>query len=288
MVFFMTANVLSGKTQDAIIVVDAQKGFAESQEYLIEGIKDKQTHGLVVADAKKIVGPINSLIEALSQQGKGLTLLYSGDFHPTDHIGFYQLQKTGSCEVGAPMTVPLSSKETKETMQWPWHCVQGTAGCDFIDGLKVPDPIADELAVAFVQKGTKADVESYSCITDEDGSANLIAGEFQDAAQKTTYASVNLDGNAVEEDTSVMDYLVANVDFNGGARVIVTGLALDFCVKSTAESVHKELEKLGLREKVQIIVPRDTSKHAINDEETISHLKSLDIEIVDKAEDLLQ
>ncbi|MFK7827745.1 MAG: hypothetical protein AB8G05_26600 [Oligoflexales bacterium] len=283
-VLFTVGFITHGKTQNALIVVDAQKGFAEEQKLVIEGIEGEQVHGLVVDEAEKIIEPINSLITGLAQEQEGLTLVYSGDFHPTDHLGFFQMHEEGTCDIGKPMKVPDHSKESQ---QWPFHCVQGTSGCDFITGLKVPASVTDNLAIGFVQKGTRPGIESYSCLVDEDGLENTIASSFQDATQEKTYTSVNLDGSPVEARTSTMDYLAANVDFERTSRVIVTGLALDVCVKKTAESLHNKLKARGLSDNVEIIVPLDGTKHAIDKQETISELKKLGIKFVDRAEDLL-
>lgn len=80
---------------------------------------------------------------------------------------------------------------------WPEHCVAGTRGAAF------PETLADTRGNVIIRKGTNPEVDSYS-------------------------AFVEADGRAV---TGLAGYLKAlAID-----EVVVCGLALDFCVRFTAE-----------------------------------------------------
>jgi nicotinamidase/pyrazinamidase len=79
---------------------------------------------------------------------------------------------------------------------WPVHCVQGTLGADFY-----PDLNQSQWEAIF-QKGKNPEVDSYSGFFD----------------------------NARRGDTGLGDYLKST----GIERVVVCGLALDYCVKYTA------------------------------------------------------
>jgi nicotinamidase/pyrazinamidase len=79
---------------------------------------------------------------------------------------------------------------------WPVHCVQGTWGADFH-----PDLNQSQWEAIF-QKGKNPEVDSYSGFFD----------------------------NAKRGDTGLGDYLKST----GIERVVVCGLALDYCVKYTA------------------------------------------------------
>lgn len=88
---------------------------------------------------------------------------------------------------------------------WPSHCVQGT------DGAKIDDTLLSDIVtiaaergceVAVVRKGTDTDVEAYSAF----------------------------DGNIADTGENLLDYL----DDRLVDDAIVTGLALDYCVKATA------------------------------------------------------
>lgn len=84
---------------------------------------------------------------------------------------------------------------------WPDHCVQGTAGAEFHADLEIP---AAEL---ILRKGYNRAIDSYSAFFEND--------------QKTP--------------TGLTGYL----NERGLTRVFAVGLALDFCVRFSAEDAHK-------------------------------------------------
>ncbi len=84
---------------------------------------------------------------------------------------------------------------------WPDHCVQGTPGAEFHPDLRVPH------AALVVRKGFRRDIDSYSAFHEND---------------RTT-------------PTGLSGYLRER----GLGRVILAGLALDFCVRWSAEDAHK-------------------------------------------------
>ena len=119
---------------------------------------------LAVEEGDRIVPVVNEL------QKKFDLVVATKDWHPPDHSSFESL--------------------------WPPHCVQGTAGAEFVAGL-------DTTRVAHVfHKGTDAGVDSYSGFYD----------------------------NEHKRSTGLGDYLRAQ----GVTRVTVAGLATDYCVKFTA------------------------------------------------------
>lgn len=93
------------------------------------------------------------------------------------------------------------SNGTKQ-MMWPPHCVQGTPGADLHSAL-VRNP-EDRV----FQKGTKTMIDSYSGF----GAPDLS-----------------------DENTGLLDYLRAEKV----TRVVVVGLATDYCVKATAMDAKK-------------------------------------------------
>lgn len=119
---------------------------------------------LAVREGDEIVPVVNEL------QKKFELVVATKDWHPPNHSSFVSL--------------------------WPPHCVQGTAGAEFVAGL-------DTARVAHVfLKGTDVEVDSYSGFYD----------------------------NEHRRATGLGDYLRAR----GVARVTVAGLATDYCVKFTA------------------------------------------------------
>lgn len=88
-----------------------------------------------------------------------------------------------------------------EQVLWPDHCVQGTTGAAFHRGLDIPH------AELVLRKGYRRDIDSYSAFIDND--------------------HITPTG------------LTAYLRERGFARVFVAGLALDFCVRYTAEDARR-------------------------------------------------
>ena len=99
-------------------------------------------------------------------------------------------------------------EETMSQRLWPDHCVQGTLGSEFVDGLQI------KLIDTIVQKGKDSRVEMYSAFSDSFG--NLTAGA----------GGVNLDLAKLLKDRDVTE-------------AYVVGLAGDYCVKFTALDAAK-------------------------------------------------
>jgi nicotinamidase/pyrazinamidase len=84
---------------------------------------------------------------------------------------------------------------------WPDHCVQGTPGAQFHAGLRVPH------AELVLRKGYRRDIDSYSAFYENDRMTPTgLAGYLRE---------------------------------RGLSRVFVAGLALDFCVRYSAEDAHR-------------------------------------------------
>ena len=85
---------------------------------------------------------------------------------------------------------------------WPDHCVQGTSGAAFRDDLQIPH------AALVVRKGMDRAIDSYSALYEND--------------RKTP--------------TGLTGYLRER----GFSRIFLAGLALDFCVRYSAEDARRE------------------------------------------------
>lgn len=85
---------------------------------------------------------------------------------------------------------------------WPDHCVQGTPGAEFRGDLDIPH------AALVIRKGFRPQIDSYSALYEND---------------RTT-------------PTGLAGYLRER----GLKRILVAGLALDFCVRYSAEDAKRE------------------------------------------------
>lgn len=159
----MTDSTLMYDPRTALIVVDVQNDFAHP-----EG-------SLFVRGAGEIIPRINAEMEKAVGQG-GLVFL-TQDWHP---------ERTPHFETDGGV--------------WPVHCVAGTWGAEFHEGLAVPDG-AD---APVVRKGVDGG-DGYSGFTVLDAES----GEARETGLRA----------ALEE--------------AGARRVAVVGLATDYCVKAT-------------------------------------------------------
>jgi nicotinamidase/pyrazinamidase len=103
---------------DALIVVDMQRDFMPGGS-------------LAVPRADEIVERINEYVAVF--EARDLPIFFTRDWHPPDHCSFEQ---SGG--------------------EWPPHCVQGTRGAEWADGLRIPD------TARVVSKATDKDTEAYS------------------------------------------------------------------------------------------------------------------------------
>jgi nicotinamidase/pyrazinamidase len=125
-----------------------------------------------------------------------------------------------------------------EQVLWTIHCVQGTFGAEFVQNLK------EEKIDAVFQKGTDIKVDSYSGFFD----------------------------NGKRNSTGLHDYLQKK----GVTEVYVMGLALDFCVKHTAE------DAIDLGYKTHLILEgcRAVNLNEGDDEKTVQYLETKGVNII--------
>jgi nicotinamidase/pyrazinamidase len=154
---------------DALLVIDVQKDFCPGG-------------ALAVADGDAVVAPINRLMGAFEQ------VIATQDWHPADHASF------AASHGAAPFTT--TQMPYGEQTLWPTHCVQGTPGAGFHEGLAL------DRATAIIRKGWRRRIDSYSAFFEND---------------RTTPTGL---GGLLRE--------------RGVGRIYVAGLATDFCVSFSA------------------------------------------------------
>jgi len=103
---------------DALLIVDVQNDFLPGGAL---GVRGGDT-----------IVPIANALSAKFERG-GRPVVLTRDWHPPDHSSFH--------EQGGP---------------WPVHCVAGSRGAEFAQGLRVPQ------GAIIVSKATRRDAEAYS------------------------------------------------------------------------------------------------------------------------------
>ena len=160
----------------ALILVDLQVDFMP-------------TGMLPVPDGDRVVPLANELMRDYR------TVVATQDWHPADH---------GSFAANHPWRKPgqVIKLDGLDQVLWPIHCVQGTWGAEFVDGLDV------SRIDAVFRKGTEPGIDSYS-------------GFYDNGHRKSTGLAEWLRDRGVTE-------------------VHVLGLALDYCVKFTVLDALRE------------------------------------------------
>jgi nicotinamidase/pyrazinamidase len=155
---------------EALIVIDVQNDFCPGG-------------ALAVAGGDQIVPRINTLMEGFS------CVVLTQDWHPQDHLSFAESHP------GAAAFSQIDMAYGTQTL-WPRHCVQGSPGAAFHQGLRT-DP-----AHLILRKGFRPAIDSYSALFEND---------------RTT-------------PTGLEGYLRAR----GIGRLVLVGLATDYCVAYSA------------------------------------------------------
>ncbi len=115
----MTSRPDAGpRTGDALLIVDLQRDFLPGG-------------ALAVAHGDRVLGVINDYLKRFVE--RRLPVFATRDWHPPDHCSFV--------EQGGP---------------WPPHCIAGSAGAAFGDGLDLPPD------AVVVSKATTAERDAYS------------------------------------------------------------------------------------------------------------------------------
>ncbi len=153
----------------ALIIVDMQNDFCPGGALAVQG-------------GNEITAMINGI------QPQFDLVVATQDWHPANHKSFASNNGKAVGEVIA--------LDGFNQVMWPDHCIQGTKGSEFVDGLDL-----DAIQQVF-QKGTNVNIDSYSGFFD----------------------------NGHKNDTGLGQYLKDQ----GVSDVYIVGLATDYCVKFTA------------------------------------------------------
>ncbi|EQC35467.1 hypothetical protein SDRG_07175 [Saprolegnia diclina VS20] len=150
---------------------------------------------LSVTNGEAVIPVINNL----RAKGKWDMVVTTQDWHPKGHISFYSRWKDDkSATMFQPYTLPDSAKWPKGSIQvlWPDHCVQES------DGAKLYPKLEVDAKDVVIKKGSNPDLDSYSAL--------------------------------LENDHTTETKLPAILKQAGITKLVVVGLAEDYCVGSTA------------------------------------------------------
>jgi len=185
---------MSTTPADALIVVDMQNDFLPGGS-------------LAVAEGDRIIGLVNQIARQF------LSVVLTQDWHPADHISFASQHE--GCQPFDVIDLPYG-----EQVLWPNHCVQGTQGAQFADG------IDSNLAQLIVRKGYHRSIDSYSAFLEADRKTQTgLAGYLKDRLIRNVYLCglatdfcvlwSALDARAFGFDVWVIEDATKCIDLNG-------------------------------------------------------------------------
>jgi len=159
----------------ALIVIDVQNDFCPGG-------------ALAAPEGDEIVNEINGVMNGFDE------IILTQDWHPEGHSSFASMH---------PGKAPFETVEMDYGTQvlWPDHCVQGSRGAAFHEGLDT------DRAHLIIRKGMSLEIDSYSAFFENDRAS-----------------ATGLDG-----------YLQTR----GVTKVVMVGLATDFCVQFSALDAAK-------------------------------------------------
>uniref|UniRef100_A0A6M2DGA1 nicotinamidase n=1 Tax=Xenopsylla cheopis TaxID=163159 RepID=A0A6M2DGA1_XENCH len=142
---------------NVLLVVDVQNDFISGTLNISNCSAQQNGH--------EVIEPINRLLDTVEFDA----VVYSLDWHPTDHVSFIDNLPQRELHPTSPVTVEqarvydtvvFAGPPPMKQRLWPRHCVQDSWGSELHEDLKVV-----ENAVK-VYKGTNPDVDSYSVFWD--------------------------------------------------------------------------------------------------------------------------
>ncbi len=169
-------SVIRPEKSDVLLVVDVQNDFCPGGS-------------LAVPRGNDVVPIINELIKRFDH------VVLTQDWHPRGHSSF------ASSHSGQVEFNEIAMAYGPQTL-WPDHCIQGSTGAEFHDGLKWTR------AELVIRKGFRPAIDSYSAFFEND---------------KVTPTGL---GGYLRE--------------RGITRVFCVGLAFDFCVRFSAEDAQAQ------------------------------------------------
>ena len=192
-----------------LVVIDMQNDFV------------LPTGSLSVSGAEKIVPIFNNLRNHFKY------VMFTQDWHPKDHISF------ASNHPGSKLYDAIDTGSYTQVL-FPDHCVQNTSGAELHNGLVRKD------GDLYVKKGTRSDIDSYSCFFDVVKSSNTNASEqINQLGVKTLYFL------GVATDFCVSSSVIDSIDLGYETYVIEDGIA--GCIPKNCEESINNMKQKGAK-----------------------------------------
>ncbi|GAA6054863.1 hypothetical protein NBRC10513_006214 [Rhodotorula toruloides] len=189
------------------------------------------------------------------------------DFHPPGHVSFasrHQSPTFSKTTVSRPLT-----HEPIEQELWPDHCVQGTRGCEFDEGvqrrLERLRSERGEQAVRIIQKGVDRELDAYSAF------AVPLAVQERNSPTKPEDLS-GASSTAAELTQALLDSRITHL--------VIVGLALDFCVLASALAAKRASVAHGDQWEVWVVREGTRAVYADKEDEVLKRMRSEGIKVV--------
>ncbi|CAF0964015.1 unnamed protein product [Rotaria sordida] len=157
----------STRSVNALLIIDVQNDFIDGSLSLR---KCPSKH-----NGEEVIPVINNLLDSINFD----VIVYTHDWHPSDHISFFDNLHLRSHYLTND-SIPLTDLQIYSTaifdipgvprmkqVLWPAHCVQNTSGAELHSDLKIiNENNTQNLSVIHIYKGTKSNIDSYSAFWD--------------------------------------------------------------------------------------------------------------------------
>ncbi|WWC92152.1 uncharacterized protein L201_007106 [Kwoniella dendrophila CBS 6074] len=175
-------------------------------------------------------------------------IVASQDYHPRDHISFATTHPPH--KPFEPLLLKDARGTNYEQTLWPEHCIQGTKGSEIEESVKEKlDKWSDKVKLS--RKGTHIGLEAYSAFEG-------YITEFSNPSEPTLeWSSGKPPESTLPEQSPLSLYLRQK----GIEKVVIVGLATDFCVFQTAlSSISASFDTLLLGPAMRGISKEGTEK----------------------------
>ncbi|WWC72438.1 uncharacterized protein I206_106400 [Kwoniella pini CBS 10737] len=219
---------------------------------------------LAVPDGEAILPVIHDLLD--QSKWDWSVIVASQDYHPQNHISF--ASNHSPHKPFEKMTLTDARGTSYEQALWPDHCIQDTRGTQ-LEAKLVEDLKTWGDKVKLARKGTHEKLEAYSAFEG-------YITSFQ-TPDEPTFEQTSADpGKTVLPKQSPLTIYLRE---KGIEKVVIVGLATDFCVLQTALSaISASFDTLVLGPGIRGISPEDTHK-------AMQRIESLGGTVVDKGKE---